>query len=123
MPFHVLVVEDFPDGAESMALFLREHGLTADAARTGAEAVESAEARAPDALVTDIVLPDTDGYELARRLCELLPRRPLLVALTGYDSEDRSQREGFDHHFVKPVDPELLLRVLRPPGASLPADG
>jgi CheY-like chemotaxis protein len=67
----------------------------------------------PDTALLDIGLPEMDGYVLARKLCEVLRRRPLLVAITGYGNLDRrSQAEGFDYHFLKPVDPcDLDLAV------------
>ena len=66
----------------------------------------------PDLIVLDVGLPCSDGYEVARRL----RREPggaelLLIALTGYGQEDdrrRTEQAGFDHHLVKPADPQAL---------------
>jgi two-component system, sensor histidine kinase len=65
-------------------------------------------------------MPHIDGYELARRIRALAQQhpgqaRPCLVALTGYghDSDkERAHQAGFDHHLVKPLDPDALLAVL-----------
>ena len=57
-----------------------------------------------------------DGYEVARQLRGLLPRKPLLLAITGYGREADRRRlaeEGFDHHLLKPYDPSGLLQLLR----------
>ncbi len=71
----------------------------------------------PAIVLSDLGLPGFDGYEVARRL----RRQPelkgaLLVALTGYGSEEdrqQSRAAGFDHHLVKPADPSDLERVLK----------
>jgi CheY-like chemotaxis protein len=66
----------------------------------------------------DIGLPGMDGYEVARRLrgdADLSTGIALLVAVTGYAEDDarrRSQEAGFDHHLVKPVDPDGVLALL-----------
>jgi DNA-binding response OmpR family regulator len=112
-PLTVLIVDDDRDGAESLATVLQAYGYDARTACTATTAVIEAEAFRPDAVVMDIGIPGTDGYRLAGRLCEMLGRRPLLVAVTGYgDLEDRSRQEGFDHHFLKPADLAELAGVL-----------
>jgi CheY-like chemotaxis protein len=67
----------------------------------------------PHVIFLDIGLPDMDGFAVARELCNLLPRRPLLVAITGHSETDgQAQREGFDLHFLKPTDPAALIDIL-----------
>jgi CheY-like chemotaxis protein len=65
--------------------------------------------------VLDIGLPVLDGYEVARRLRVLLDGHPCqLVALTGYGLDadrERSAEAGFDRHLVKPVNPDLVVRL------------
>jgi two-component system CheB/CheR fusion protein len=113
-PLSVLVVDDDPDGAESLAQLLRLSGYDARFACTCQEAVEVAAAFAPDVLILDLALPHIDGYETARRLCDLSSEKPLLIALTGHQQlEGRSRAEGFDHHFLKPVQPGVLTELLR----------
>jgi CheY-like chemotaxis protein len=112
-PLSVLIVEDHPDGAESTAAVLRLCGYAVRVALSPREALRLAADAVPDAILLDIGLPQMDGYELARQLCALLGERPVLVALTGYGHlEERSRAEGFDYHFLKPVDPAELERVL-----------
>jgi len=108
-PKRIVIVDDNVDASEALAALLEldGHAVTVHHA---------------DAWLLDIGLPGMDGYELARRL---RGRRPhaLLIALTGYgqpDDRERSREAGFDHHFLKPVEPEALARVLngatpRPP--------
>lgn len=60
-------------------------------------------------------MPGMDGYSLAKRICGLRPAKPLLIAVTGYGQDrdrERSRKEGFDHHFVKPADIAELATVL-----------
>jgi CheY-like chemotaxis protein len=82
----------------------------------GPSALEAAAAELPDVMLVDVGMPGMDGYEVARRI-RLDPRlgRVGLVALTGYGSEEHRRRAaeaGFDHHLVKPVEPDSLQRVV-----------
>jgi CheY-like chemotaxis protein len=121
-PLRVLIVEDSPDTADSLALLLELAGHQARTARDSRSAVAAVGAWQPDVLLVDLGLPGEDGYAVARRLRDLLARKPLLVAITGYGREAdrrRSQEEGFDFHLTKPADPEFLLRLLRAYGGRL----
>jgi CheY-like chemotaxis protein len=117
---HVLVVDDNRDFADSLALLLEAWGFQPLVAYDGPSAVEVALAHAPDAVLLDLGLPGMDGYEVAR----FLRRHPgmeraVIIAVTGFARHEdrlRSAREGFDHHLVKPVEPEELRRLLRPLG-------
>jgi CheY-like chemotaxis protein len=112
-PLAVLVVDDDPDGAESLAQLLRLSGHDARFACACEQAVELAAGFAADVVILDLALPHTDGYETAKQLCAVLGRRPLLVAVTGYAGlAARSLLEGFDHHFLKPVAPGVLTDLL-----------
>jgi PAS domain S-box-containing protein len=112
----VLVVDDNGDAAESLALLLQTIGHETRVAHDGPGALKEAETFGPDVVLLDIGLPGMDGYEVARRLRRLEPARSaLLVAVTGYGQDEdrrRSKEAGFDHHFVKPVDPATLADVL-----------
>lgn len=113
-PLSVLVVDDDPDGAESLAHLLRLSGYDARFACTCEQAVEVARRFGADVVILDLALPHIDGYETARRLCAVLGKRPLLVAVTGFHQlEGRSRTEGFDHHFLKPAAPRVLTALLR----------
>jgi signal transduction histidine kinase len=112
----VLVVEDNPDAATSLQLLLEVLGHEVRVARTGPEGVEEAGAWKPDAVISDIGLPGIDGYEVARQVRRLPGmERAVLVALTGYGSEEdrrRSRESGFDRHLVKPAEAIDLQRAL-----------
>lgn len=124
----VLLVEDNPDTADSMVLLLEMLGHRVDLAPDGASALALAVARVPQVMLVDIGLPDIDGYEVARRVrADATLGSVVLVALTGYgqrEDRERAFAAGFDHHFVKPVDPdELNAFLVRCHGAGDAAPG
>jgi len=108
----ILVVEDQPDAADSLARVLRLQGHDVTIAQNGTEALRKAAELQPRVILCDIALPDIDGYEVARRLrSSSAGREAILVALTGYAGEHaraRAEEAGFDLHLAKPVDVERL---------------
>ncbi len=113
----VLVVEDDPDGAETLALILELYGFDVRVMPDGLTALDAAQADQPDVILLDLGLPGLDGHEVARRLTARAAwKRPFLIAVTGYGSDTdrrRSAQAGVDLHLVKPVDPEQLVGLLR----------
>ncbi len=119
----ILVVDDNVDAARSLSRLLeRLYGQDVRVAHDGPEALAAADEFLPQVVLLDIGLPGMDGHEVARRL----RGRPefagaLIVALTGWGQEDdlaRSREAGFDHHLVKPADPDAIRDLLINPGAS-----
>ena len=112
----VLLVEDNADSAASLALLLRIWGHEVQAARDGPTALEVARAFAPDVVLLDIGLPGMDGWQVAEQFYKQpAPRRPLLIAVTGYGQDAdrrRSEKVGIDLHLLKPVDPGQLRAML-----------
>jgi signal transduction histidine kinase len=110
----ILVADDNPDSLESLAMVLRLRGNEVRTATDGADAVVEAESYRPDVILLDIGMPKMNGYDACRRIREQeWGRNMLLIALTGWGQEEdreRSREAGFDHHLVKPVDPEALMR-------------
>ena len=112
----VLVVEDNIDSADSMARFLRlGAGFEVRVAYDGLAGLRTAVAHLPDAIVCDIGLPKLDGIQLAKRLVAELPKKPLLIAITGYGTlaEQQAREAGFDHYLVKPADPFVIEQFIR----------
>jgi CheY-like chemotaxis protein len=111
-----LIVDDNRDGADSLALMLRLMGNDTVTAYDGQEGVDTAERVRPDVILLDIGLPKLNGYEAARRIREQSwGNHPVLIAVTGWGQDEdrrRSHDAGFDHHMVKPVDPDNLLKLL-----------
>jgi PAS domain S-box-containing protein len=112
----VLVVDDNEDAADSLAILLRLAGQNVRAAYDGPTALRLAEEFRPDLALIDIGMPGMDGHEVARKLrATFAPDRLTLIALTGWGHEDdrrRSREAGFDHHLVKPVEPNVLKQLL-----------
>jgi signal transduction histidine kinase/ActR/RegA family two-component response regulator len=117
----VLIVEDNRDAREMFRMMLELDGHQVLEAEEGCAGLQLLRTAAPDVAFIDVGLPGLDGYEIARRFrCESNGQRPdghqvLLVALTGYgtpDALERSRRAGFDHHLIKPVNPDALYRLL-----------
>lgn len=112
----VLIVDDVHDAADSLAQLIRFWGHEPAVAYEACGAIQEASATPPDVVLLDIGLPKMDGWELARRLRQLPGMaKALLVALTGYGQEadvQRCKEAGIDCHFLKPVDPDELKRML-----------
>ena len=111
----VLVVEDDVKMASLLRRGLVEEGLSADVARTGDDALWMAAATEYDAIVLDVMLPGTDGFEVCRRLREAGRWAPVLM-LTARDAvEDRVQGldAGADDYLTKPFSFADLLARLR----------
>jgi signal transduction histidine kinase len=114
---NVLVVEDDEDARDLFVTVLGQQGALVRSAATAAEALTLLALALPDVLVSDIGLPEADGYELVRAVRALghLPERLPAIALTAYaHREDRrlALEAGFQAHVAKPVDPDLLVAAV-----------
>ena len=111
------MVEDEPDTREFLVRFLLHHGAIVFAAGSALEAMPLFLAVQPDVLISDIGLPDVDGYELLRQIRQT-PRGAAVpaIALTAYARpEDRSRAyaAGFQTHLAKPLNvADLLGRIV-----------
>ncbi|HEX3787968.1 MAG TPA: response regulator transcription factor [Pseudonocardiaceae bacterium] len=111
----VLVVDDEPNILDLLAAALRLSGFDVHTAASGAQAMTAAAAAAPDIVVLDVMLPDTDGFSLARRLRTEHESVPVLF-LTARDSvEDRiaGLTVGGDDYVTKPFSLEEVVLRLR----------
>lgn len=118
----VLIVEDNPDAAESLALWLELEGYELRVAWSGADARHQARVFGPHIVLLDLGLPDADGYELGvalRQLPETASAR--FFAVSGYPPDPaRAAAARFDEHLVKPVDPAQVAAVLARYARGLP---
>ncbi len=111
----VLVVDDNQDAADSLATLLDVLGYSVRIAYDGPDAIEAADEFQPEVALLDIGLPRLSGYDIARHVREKHGEKVLLVAITGWGQEDdrRKAREaGFDHHFTKPADFDVLIKLI-----------
>lgn len=112
----ILVVDDHRDGADTLVMMLQVSGNEVRGAYDGEQGLTVAEEFRPDVVLLDIGMPRLNGYEACRRLREKpWGKDVFVIALTGWgQDEDRRQSEdaGFDHHLVKPVEPQALLDLL-----------
>jgi CheY-like chemotaxis protein len=112
----ILVVDDNVDAAEMLRGLLDLAGYTTTVATDPVQALELAAGFKPDVVILDIELPVMNGYELVHRLRSLQALAgSLFIALTGYgQAHDPSQSRdsGFQHHLVKPVDVDRLLKIV-----------
>ena len=115
-PRRVLLIEDNADAREMLRMMLELAGHAVYDAPDGVRGLELLETVRPDVAIIDIGLPRMDGYQVARTIRDLpYGRAMLLLALTGYGSPDdvkRSHDHGFDHHLVKPIDPDRLTAII-----------
>ncbi|HEY4234250.1 MAG TPA: CHASE3 domain-containing protein [Lacipirellulaceae bacterium] len=115
-PRRILAVDDNKDAVDTLAMMLRIMGHDLQTAYDGMEAVDVAAHFKPEIVLLDIGLPRLNGYEVCRRIRELPDgRNAFIVAITGWGQEEdrrRSREAGFDHHLVKPVDPQALEQLL-----------
>jgi CheY-like chemotaxis protein len=116
VPLKILVVDDNVDSAMTMGIFLDLSGHVTRLAYDGPEAVTAAADFRPDVVLMDIGLPGLSGLDAARAIRrEPWAAGTVLIALSGWGQEadrQRSREAGFQHHLVKPVDHEVLSKIL-----------
>lgn len=111
-----LVVDDVADVTEMLAVLLSYAGYKVVTASSAPAALEAVRAQQFDVIISDIGMPDMNGYQLARAV-RLLPGYETvpMVAVTGYsmfDDKERSAKAGFNAHMTKPIDPRALLDLI-----------
>jgi PAS domain S-box-containing protein len=112
----ILIVDDNRDAAISLSMLLRLQGHDVKVTHNGASALEIAASFRPSVIFLDIGMPGMDGYEVARRV-RATPglEKTILAALTGWGQPEdrrRTTEAGFNHHLVKPLEPQAIEAVL-----------
>lgn|SRR5512145_350607 len=104
----ILIVDDYPESAKSLAMLLKLRGFETRTAADGVEAVDAAEQFRPHVALLDLGLPRADGFEVCRRIRRHAWGKQIRVlALTGRDRREdveRSTEAGFNGFLVKPID-------------------
>jgi two-component system CheB/CheR fusion protein len=111
-----LVVDDVADVTEMLAVVLTHAGYNVVTAASAPAALNAARERQFDVIISDIGMPDMNGYQLAREVRQLPGYETTpMVAVTGYsmfDDRERSSKAGFNAHMTKPIDPRALLDLI-----------
>ncbi len=112
----VLLVDDHDDMLDMMHLLLTRHSYSVITANSGHKALEVAESFAPHIVVSDIGMPEMNGYEMMTRLRAMPQLSPFkAIALTGYDVQEDQENvraAGFDAHLTKPIDFDQLFSII-----------
>ncbi len=111
----ILLVEDEPMVRRVVGRVLREFGYTVEEAANGREAMARLDGMRPDLIITDLIMPEMGGRELAANLTERFPDLPVLFT-SGYTDNDAVRRELVDERrpfLQKPLGPDILLRTVR----------
>lgn len=122
MSKRVLVIDDDPDLVEAVSMLLEAEGFTALTALGGVEGLEKARTQSPDLIVLDVMMPDKDGYTVAKVLAtdSQLQNIPVImltavvdhIGTTSYTHASGKELVA-DDFFKKPVDPEVLVERVR----------
>ena len=117
----VLVVDDNGAAADMLALMVTMLGHDVRTASDGQQALQVGEEFQPEVVLMDLGMPRMNGYEAATRMrATSCGKDAALIALTGWGQEETKQRTeeaGFDHHLVKPANPDALQDILADPSA------
>jgi signal transduction histidine kinase/ActR/RegA family two-component response regulator len=112
----IVVIDDNSDAADALALYCQMLGHTVRTAYRSIDALNLVAEQQPDVVLSDIGLPEIDGYALVRRMRSMTTiNSTSYVAITGYGSDHDRQaalQAGFDQHFAKPLDLRKLDRFL-----------
>jgi CheY-like chemotaxis protein len=113
----LLVVEDEPDARDLLQLMLKQCGAVVKAAGSAKEGLQEVEEWKPDLMISDIEMPEEDGYALIQKIRSTEARASRLpaIALTAHArAEDRMRalRSGYDAHVAKPVEVNELVTVI-----------
>lgn len=113
----VLFVDDEADTREFITVVLEQHGISVTAVASVAEALQELERSRPDVIISDIRMPDKDGYELIQKVKALETEKGWQIptaALTAYLAEDRAKaiKAGFQSHIHKLSEPTELVALI-----------
>jgi CheY-like chemotaxis protein len=114
---HILVVDDEIDSRELIAFVLEEEGAIVTCVSSGIEAWQLLTTSKFDVLISDISMPEMDGYMLIQQVRQLLAHSPEIkaIALTANAGATHRQQAlfaGFNHHLTKPVDLQKLVAMI-----------
>ncbi|HSK74071.1 MAG TPA: hybrid sensor histidine kinase/response regulator, partial [Pyrinomonadaceae bacterium] len=118
---NVLIVEDDTDSGEVLELFLTQSGARAafaDSAKKAMKVLENKRGESPDIIISDLAMPDEDGYSLINRIRRLPSQKGgqiPAIALSAFASNDNKKKAfeaGFQKYHTKPFEPDLLIKEI-----------
>jgi CheY-like chemotaxis protein len=117
--YRVLIVDDSTDETATLTILLGKAGYKIEYLNDSRRAIERLRAFRPQAVLLDIAMPHLDGFQVA----ELIRQEPgfekvVLVAITGFDSDENFQRAAqakIDHYLVKPIKLAQIRKILAAP--------
>lgn len=115
-PLRILIVDDLADIVETLSQLLQREGHQVATAKDGASALSLAASFQPDVALLDLVLPEVNGFAVARQLREQVGPKLMIIAVSGWTrnlDRERASEAGFDHYLMKPVDLAALSSLLR----------
>jgi CheY-like chemotaxis protein len=114
---HILLVEDTDDTRELLTFVLEQCAAVVTAAASASEALDAFLRDRPQIVVTDLAMPEHDGYWLLRQVRAHAAATDVpavaLTAFTGRYSREQALAAGFDAFLPKPIEPDVLCRALR----------
>jgi CheY-like chemotaxis protein len=114
----VLTVDDDQDTVDLIRLILEEAGAVVTTPLSAREGLATLQRERPALLLSDISMPENDGFWLIAQIRALSPERggktpaAALTSLTSAEDRARILRAGFQHHISKPIEPEMLVAVV-----------
>lgn len=112
----ILVVDDTPDSADMLHMLLTLEGAKVQTAASGNEALQITATKDFDLIISDVGMPEMDGYQFLRELRKRFPdAKPPAIAVTGFGRDvdiERAQAAGFASHITKPVQLESLVAII-----------
>lgn len=126
-PLRILLAEDNAVNQKLAMRLLQQMGYRADLASNGIEAVESVQRQAYDVVLMDVQMPELDGLDATRRICELMgpPQRPYIVAMTAnamQGDQEMCMAAGMDDYLTKPIRVDRLVAALNNASRARTAD-
>jgi CheY-like chemotaxis protein len=113
-PLRIFVIEDHKDTLEALQIYLEQSGHVVFSARSKAEALREIPRANCHVLISDINLPDGNGWDLMQEVGKLCPDYAIAISGQGMKSDrERSAESGFRHHLVKPIVAQKLDTLLQ----------
>jgi PAS domain S-box-containing protein len=113
----IVIADDNRDAADSLAMLLQMDGHEVQVAHDGSEALDLIRRTRPSAALLDIGMPGMNGYQVAEGVrADAATARIMLVAVTGWGQAqdlERARVAGFDHHLIKPAEPQAVRSLLQ----------